>query len=195
MPDSGLTDNVSFYTSSFHDTYVRQQVVTTCTSATRPTAVEGRVIYETDTDLLLVYDGSAWVTAIDVGMSSYSPTLTNITIGNGTQAHNWKSLGGKTILVHNRITFGTTTSFTGWPLIAPPATLNVAGNFVILGRFQGADVAPGNNYAGGVAFNSGTQVGCYTFGAAGLMTFLSATSPFTWAAGDVHSLSYIAEIA
>ena len=60
MPDSGITDG-SVYTSSFHDTYVRQQVVTQCTSATRPTGVEGRLIYETDTDRMWVYSGSAWV--------------------------------------------------------------------------------------------------------------------------------------
>jgi hypothetical protein len=77
VPDSGLTDNVSFYTSSFHDTYVRQQVVTTCTSATRPSAVEGRVIYETDTDLLLGYNGSAWVpfAGPSTGWTSYTPTV------------------------------------------------------------------------------------------------------------------------
>lgn len=60
MPDSGISDG-SVYTSSFHDTYVRQQVVTQCTSATRPTGVEGRMIYETDTDRCWVYSGSAWV--------------------------------------------------------------------------------------------------------------------------------------
>lgn len=34
-----------------------------CTSTTRPTTpYEGQMIYETDTDLVLVYNGSAWVT-------------------------------------------------------------------------------------------------------------------------------------
>lgn len=31
-----------------------------CTSGTRPTAVDGKAIYETDTDLFLIYDGSTW---------------------------------------------------------------------------------------------------------------------------------------
>lgn len=61
MPDTGLTDNVSVYTSAFHDANVRQQVVTTCTSATRPTGVEGRMIAETDTNGFQVHTGSAWV--------------------------------------------------------------------------------------------------------------------------------------
>lgn len=40
---------------------VLSQVVYVCTAATHPTGSEGRVIYETDTDRLLVYSGSAWV--------------------------------------------------------------------------------------------------------------------------------------
>lgn len=60
MPDSGISDG-SVYTSSFHDTYVRQQVVAQVTSGTRPTGVEGRLITESDTDRLLAYSGSAWV--------------------------------------------------------------------------------------------------------------------------------------
>lgn len=34
--------------------------VVVCTSGTRPTAVNGKAIYETDTDLFLIYDGAAW---------------------------------------------------------------------------------------------------------------------------------------
>lgn len=61
MPDAGLTDGAADFDAAFHDTYIRQQVVTQCTSGTRPTGVEGRIIAETDTDRLLVYSGSAWV--------------------------------------------------------------------------------------------------------------------------------------
>lgn len=60
MPDSGISDG-SVYTSSFHDTYVRQQVVAQVTSGTRPTGVEGRLITESDSDRLMAYSGSAWV--------------------------------------------------------------------------------------------------------------------------------------
>lgn len=41
--------------------YWSKQVVIQCTSGTRPTAVEGMTIYETDNDCLCVYDGTAWV--------------------------------------------------------------------------------------------------------------------------------------
>ena len=60
MPDAGLADG-SVLTSANYDTYIRQQVVVQCTSGTRPTGVEGRIIAETDTDRVLIYDGSSWI--------------------------------------------------------------------------------------------------------------------------------------
>ena len=34
--------------------------ISVCTSGARPTAYDGRAIYETDTDKFLIYDGAAW---------------------------------------------------------------------------------------------------------------------------------------
>lgn len=42
--------------------YLMEQAVIACTSGTRPSSPnEGMVIYETDTDRVLIYDGSAWI--------------------------------------------------------------------------------------------------------------------------------------
>ena len=47
-----------------------------CTSTTRPASpFEGQVIYETDTDLLLAYNGSAWRGFAEVGASVNSSIL------------------------------------------------------------------------------------------------------------------------
>jgi hypothetical protein len=40
--------------------YLMRQAVIVCTSGTRPTPVEGMVIYETDTDDIFVYNGTNW---------------------------------------------------------------------------------------------------------------------------------------
>ena len=48
-------------TAAIWNTNVRDQVVTTATTALRPSGTEGQVVYDTDTNQLLVYNGTAWV--------------------------------------------------------------------------------------------------------------------------------------
>jgi hypothetical protein len=88
MPDAGLADG-SVLTSANYDSYLRQQVVTQCTSGTRPTGVEGRIIAETDTDRVLIYDGSSWVRIGSYSASARTGVAiarfyTNQSIPNGT---------------------------------------------------------------------------------------------------------------
>lgn len=66
MPDAQLPDD-TVITEAFWDPHVREQVITICTSATRPSAVEGRTIYETDTNRYMGYNGSAWVRIHSIG--------------------------------------------------------------------------------------------------------------------------------
>ncbi|MEU4589990.1 hypothetical protein [Micromonospora aurantiaca (nom. illeg.)] len=55
-------------TASDVNTYLMKQVVIVCTSGTRPSSpVEGMTIYETDTDVLRVHNGSNWITVLHVG--------------------------------------------------------------------------------------------------------------------------------
>jgi len=63
-------------TASDLNTQYRDQVVSTVTSATRPSGTEGQIIYETDTDLCYIYNGG-WVRFGASGAwTSYTPTLT-----------------------------------------------------------------------------------------------------------------------
>ena len=56
--------------------------VTVCTSGTRPTAYDGRPIYETDTNKFLIYNGSSWVASGGTGTDH--SVLTNL---------NWAAAG------------------------------------------------------------------------------------------------------
>lgn len=61
-----------------------------CTDTTRPTTglVEGQIIYETNTDRILSYNGTAWV--IEQAEGTYTPTLVNINIGTtGSNTASW----------------------------------------------------------------------------------------------------------
>lgn len=50
-----------------------------CTSTTRPsTAVEGMMIYETDTDKVLMYSGSIWVEVMDITNGASNPIMRNV---------------------------------------------------------------------------------------------------------------------
>lgn len=131
------------------------------------------------------------ITAIEADMISYSPTLTNITIGNGTQSHCYHAIGNR-VLVMNTITFGTTTAFTGWPLIAPPASLDTT--YALVSQITATNAAVAN-YGGQVASNGATQVGPILLGTNGLYTFVSATVPFTFGTADTLKMAYWAVLA
>ncbi len=81
-------------------TYLMKQAVIVCTSSTRPSSpVEGMHIYQTDTDTVAIYNGSAWVevtpesaavaTAEAIASASYTDLATPgpaVTLNTGTKA-------------------------------------------------------------------------------------------------------------
>jgi hypothetical protein len=76
-------------TSSQWNSNFRDQVITQCTSATRPASpVEGQCIFETDTDRLLYYSGAAWV-IITEPRQTWTPTITQGSAVAGTVNRGW----------------------------------------------------------------------------------------------------------
>jgi len=109
-------------------TSMAEQLVWTCASSTRPTGIEGRIIAETDTDRLMVYNGSAWVpkgwwsatgrvwvSLSDSAQSITTATATDITWGTEVaDPDGWTSGGSATLTVP--------TGFGGLYLITSTAT-------------------------------------------------------------------------
>ena len=79
----------SVLTATEVNDYLMKQAVIVCTSATRPSSpVEGMTIYETDTDQMQVYNGSAWVViAGTAAWSTFTPTLTGATLSSSQCAY------------------------------------------------------------------------------------------------------------
>ena len=163
-----------------------------CTSSTRPTApYEGQVIYETDTDKTLVWNGSAWLylstpqTTEPGAYQSYTPTWTSLTVGNGTQAFSYTQVN-KMVHVFGRITFGSTTSISSTPLFTLPVN-RADANLAVLGTATLGDSGTGT-YAGYPLSTAANN--CYMFridhtvGATVLEGAVTATSPFTWVTND-----------
>lgn len=187
-------------TASDVNTYLMDQAVVTCTSATRPTGIEGRVIFETDTDTLRVYDGSSWV-AIWRKQTTYTPTLVGMAVGTGGSAENTATYGfsGGTLTVSGNIVFGTT----GTTFPASTITASLPSGFTASPVYSAT--------AAGIASMTDASVGTYTgycrLQSASTVRFVvsntsgtyptqvstSTTVPFTWAAGD--SITWAASIA
>jgi hypothetical protein len=119
-------------------TYLMNQTVIVCTSGTRPSSpAEGRTIYETDTDRLMIYDGSGWAEAL---INSSSRPMCSVT------KNNTQSLGSGTtgILVSwttESYDVGGMTTGSGTTMATVPA--NRGGKYLIGSTVQFATNATG----------------------------------------------------
>ena len=129
--------------------------------------------------------GGAW--------TPFTPTLTNMTIGNGTLSGYYAQIG-KTVHYSVRVVCGTTTSISGAVSMALPtaarASTTYPGSAVFYDSSAGATV-------GGVADLSGSSVAPITppTTAGGYWVQMTSTVPFLFAAGDIVSLAGTYEAA
>ena len=131
--------------------------------------------------------------------TSFTPTWTNLTVGNATQTAKYCQIG-KILFFEVRLVFGSTTSITGrvsldWP-VAPAST--VAANMASV-NLAFEDVSDGP-YPG-FKFNqqsSTTKFELLPINASGTYAkfgLLSSTVPFTWTTSDEINLSGFYEVA
>jgi hypothetical protein len=128
--------------------------------------------------------------------AAYTPTFTNLTVGNGTVAFRFCQVN-EFVHVEGGVTFGSTTSITG----AVSLTLPVTGtgdtfNFQGLARLR--DNSTGTSFQGVVFFNSTTAIEIRPSVVSGTniaTTFLSSTVPFTWATNDTIRVQFVYEAA
>jgi hypothetical protein len=129
----------------------------------------------------------------------YTPSWTNLNVGNGTVTAKYKQIG-KTVNFSVYLVFGTTTSVTGdvrVSLPVAPLASYYSGNYQSLG--PAVIVDEGTVVMGGrLLFIGNINPNIYFEGAAGTVVNLapmSSTVPFTWAANDKISFSCTYEAA
>lgn len=125
-------------TSSDVNTFLMRQAVITCTSSTRPASPsEGMTIYETDTDALAIYTGSAW--QYRGYYQTFTPTIaaasTGWSLGNGTATGEYTRIDDF-VVGRASIVFGSTSTFAATDLGVdlPVNGLNDSGQTIGIGR-------------------------------------------------------------
>lgn len=131
--------------------------------------------------------------------TAYTPTWTNLTVGNATQEAAYLRVG-RMYVVRFRLTFGSTTSISGQPEITLPNSASIASGYTDgtpLGFVQFADAGTAS-YLGQIAKSTSvaTRVRMYSLNASGTyltMGSASNTVPFTWVTGDVIDGQFVFE--
>jgi hypothetical protein len=138
-----------------------------------------RALADTGTNTILIDTG---INGTIFGQSlNFAPTLSGITIGDGTITGKYSQYG-KRVFFELAIALGSTSSITG--------PLSITTTFAPLHANSGMPVDVSYFHSGtgfyqgcGIINGSGLIV-LGSVGTAGLFTDISSTSPFTWAAGD-----------
>jgi len=191
------------FTAADANTYLMRQTIIACDNQTDRDAIltpqEGMTVYRKDTDATEVYDGSAWL-SYDSKWQSYTPALTNITLGNGTLTARYFRTGKKCAVAFS-LDFGTTTGMGTDPSIALPftsAALITVANLAILGAGNAYDNSAGQPYYVAVEHGSTTLVTVRAWATNG--TFLvpqvmGSATPFIWAVNDDLAVNFEYQMA
>ena len=178
-----------------------QSVMSFAGTATRGSAitepVEGMVAYLEDTNTYEGYNGSAWIPIVTAGAwISYTPTLTNLTLGNGTLAARY-ALVGKALFFYFQITLGSTSAVGNGPTISFPSGMTSSfGNNTPLGS-GGTSSIGGTRFLFTVYQATSSTFAPRVINAASTYAFhqdLSATIPATWTTGHTIYISGRTEI-
>lgn len=134
----------------------------------------------------------------NLGWITYTPSNDNVTLGNGTETARYYRIG-KLVCVSYRLTFGSTTSFTGTVNIGLPSTSVSYAAGVGISTDSGTsnfNLFPVVDPASAKAVLRSQSIGTHT----GTQyprwdNATNSTTPFTWTTNDVVSFSIVYEEA
>ncbi len=128
---------------------------------------------------------------------TYTPTLTNITIGNGTATGRYAQIGSLAFFSFN-LTCGSTTSMGTNPIFTVPVVPKYSNSIVIASLLLDSGTA--SYFSTSVNESVGTKENVYTYvhaasGSYATYNLVTATVPFTWTTNDRLSATGTYEIA
>jgi hypothetical protein len=133
--------------------------------------------------LLTAASGEATGLKYTGGWTSYTPTFTNFTLGNGTVTAKYCKIG-KVVFVHARIVWGSTTSTGSYPIMSLPVNSVTSGYFTGTADLQDAGTT---NYMGKIYIDSATGVWPSVDATGGTYAGYGVTGPtipMTWTTND-----------
>jgi hypothetical protein len=161
------------------------------------TATEGMYAHLNDTDELTYYDGSDWQNAVtSPAWTAYTPTLTNLTLGNGTITARY-AVSGKVLFVRITVTRGSTTSFGNTPQMSLPSGITTPHQAGFSAGVGSSGSIGGNTYLFQTILYSSSTLAVAAENAASTysrLTYITNTIPATWEAGDVFVINATLEI-
>jgi hypothetical protein len=192
--------------SEINDNLMNQSVMVFSNAAARTAAlttpVDGMLTYLEDSDTYESYTSGSWITVADgTGWTTFTPTMTGLTIGNGVYNYSKYKQIGKTVHVSVWFTFGSTSAITGDLTLEVPAGIEriaataPANCFGLFRDFNAGSnsltaVFPLSNNAAGFSLRASNASTTYL-----TSTALTSTIPFTWAVSDVILFSATYEVA
>ncbi len=129
--------------------------------------------------------------------TTFTPTWTNLTVGNGTNNGRYLRIGNFAHVKVNLV-FGSTTSVSGTIINSFPLPANTTNmNTQVFGNVHFLDSAI-QNYLGTCYYESSTGfyvVATNTSGTYAFASFANATTPFTFGTNDEIVINYVYEVA
>lgn len=158
-----------------------------------PSAGMVSIITTTASAGVYLYDGAAWhqIITFDDDWTTYTPTLANWAVGNGSTSGSYQTLHGKTLLVRASFVAGSTSTFGGAPTLSMPAGLSLDNAGSTSGTTRLLDSSAGT-VAHGYCRASASIL---SFKSGDGTTNLSSTVPWTWATSDELHANLVCELA
>lgn len=135
-----------------------------------------------------------FMTAATAAWTAWTPTLTNMTLGNGTVTALYRRLG-KTMDFRFRFILGSTSAVGTSPTFSLPAGISALTTSAVCGDILMQDTGASTR-RGQAIVASATTIGIFNFSTTGILQGTTATVPHTWANTDVIDITgYALELA